>query len=347
VAERWRRFDRPRARPLSDSVEQKRPVLVGTRDEWVARYPEMVADMEQAGTEALIVIPLVVRGTPVGALSFGFRAARHFTETDHTFAATLGQQAAQALERAQLFEAEHRARTDAEAANRSKTEFLSAMSHELRTPLNAIAGYVDLLDLGVGGPVNDAQRQYLTRIRKAGEILLGLITDILNFARVESGHLDYRAERVPLRPLLGELEEMMDLQVSGKGLTYRCEPGDRHVAAVGDPERIRQILINLLTNAVKFTEAGGRIQVDAGARDGRAEVRVRDTGQGIPPDRVEDIFEPFVQLGRRDARESQQGVGLGLAISRDMARRMGGDLTVETVPGEGSTFTLGLPLADS
>ena len=249
-----------------------------------------------------------------------------------------------ASEANEAFEAERAARAEAELANRAKTDFLSAMSHELRTPLNAIAGYVDLLDLGVHGPLNEAQARAITRIKRSQEILLGLISDVLNFARVEAGRMEYRSELVPLAPLLEGLEEVVAQQVSAKTLTYEAA-GIDGVVVRGDSDRIQQIMINLLSNAAKFTEPGGSIRVTAEVRGPIATVAVRDTGRGIPPERLTEIFDPFVQIDRHRTDSSQQGVGLGLAISRELARGMGGDLTVESTPGEGSTFILTLPSA--
>ncbi len=237
------------------------------------------------------------------------------------------------------------ARAEAEEANRAKTEFLSAMSHELRTPLNAIAGYVDILDLGVHGALTDAQRVDLGRIKRAQEVLLGLITDVLNFARLEAGRMEYRTEPVPLAPLLDGLESIVEPQVQAKGLGYRCTGCDDGWEALGDPDRIRQILLNLLTNAVKFTPLGGEVELSLEARNDQIYIHVRDTGRGIEPEKLESIFDPFVQVDRHRTEESQQGVGLGLAISRELARGMDGEITAESAPGIGSRFTLVLPMA--
>jgi PAS domain S-box-containing protein len=233
---------------------------------------------------------------------------------------------------------------EAETANRAKGEFLAVMSHELRTPLNAIGGYVDLLTMGLRGPVTDEQREDLARIRRSGQHLLALINDILNFARLDAGQVEFRIQDVTLDPVLADLEALVAPQVAAKGLTYAHQGCGAPGTVRADPERLRQILLNLLTNAVKFTDAGGRIAIACDASD-RSAVRlhVRDTGRGIPADQLERIFEPFVQVDRNLTPGSQQGVGLGLAISRDLARRMGGDLTAESVRGRGSTFTLVLP----
>ncbi|HEX8904993.1 MAG TPA: ATP-binding protein, partial [Longimicrobiaceae bacterium] len=231
----------------------------------------------------------------------------------------------------------------AEAANRAKAEFLASMSHELRTPLNAIAGYADLLLMGVRGQLPPAAAADVERMRRSGQHLLSLINDILNFARIEAGQLSYQVERVPVAGLLADLEVLVAPQVAQRGLTYTSARGESGVMVRADPEKTRQILLNLVTNAIKFTEPGGSIRVSYHRADGGVRIRVSDTGRGIAPEQQARIFDPFVQVDRHLTAESQQGVGLGLAISRDLARGMGGDLGVQSTPGEGSTFTLWLP----
>ena len=248
-----------------------------------------------------------------------------------------------------------RARRAAEEANRAKGEFLATMSHELRTPLNAIGGYAELLAMGIRGPVSDEQAADLARIRRSQRHLSGLITDILNFAKLEAGRVELRPAAVPAAELLAGLDALVAPLVAAKGLRYAAavdDAGGPPLAVHADADRARQVLLNLVTNAVKFTDAGGevRVTVARAPNDGRPGVggvrfEVRDTGRGIPPDRLEAIFEPFVQVDRHRTHESQQGVGLGLAISRDLARAMGGDVTVESRPGVGSAFTVTLPAA--
>ena len=237
-----------------------------------------------------------------------------------------------------------RGREMAEQANRAKAEFLANMSHELRTPLNAIGGYADLLLLDVRGALSPAARGDVERIRRSGQHLLSLINDILNFARIEAGQLAYHLEPVRLDALLADLEALVAPQVAQRGLAYVSPDGARAVAWA-DPEKTRQVMLNLVTNAIKFTEPGGRVTVGCEAAADGVCIHVRDTGRGIPPEQLDRIFDPFVQVDRHLTAHSQQGVGLGLAISRDLARGMGGDLSVESAVGRGSTFTLRLPAA--
>jgi len=235
-----------------------------------------------------------------------------------------------------------RARAEAEEANRAKSQFLAMMSHELRTPLNAIGGYVDLMDLGIHGPITDAQRESLDRIRRGQQRLLGLINDVLNFARIEAGQVQYRIEDVPVDEVVRGVGSLMEPLILEKGLHYRYLPSPP-LAVWADRERLEQIVLNLLSNAVKFTPEGGLIEVSWVARDG-VEIHVRDTGRGIPEADLEAVFNPFVQVDANLTRENQ-GTGLGLAISRDLARAMGGDLRVSSTLGAGSTFLLRLPSA--
>jgi signal transduction histidine kinase len=236
------------------------------------------------------------------------------------------------------------ARTAADAANRAKSDFLATMSHELRTPLNAIAGYVQLLELGVHGPITEPQREALGRIDRSQRVLLRLINDVLNLARIEARRVEYRLERVVLAELVESVVPLVEPQMAGRSLRLEVSvPGG--LAAHADREKAEQILLNLLSNAIKFTPADGCIRIDArpdAVASDRLAISVQDTGIGIPPEKLAAVFEPFVQVDARRTR-TQEGTGLGLTISRDLARGMGGDLTAESTVGEGSTFRLALP----
>ncbi len=327
-----------------------------------------------------IGVPLVSRGRVVGLLATVRPDGAVPTEDDEWVLSALADQVAAPLENARLakqlersvllaenvrlYEAERTARLVAEAAlkeaeaardaaiqaDTSKTSFLAAMSHELRTPLNAIAGYVELLEMGLRGPVTAEQTGDLKRIKASQAHLLRLITDVLDYARLGAGRADLRIADVDLHASLREAEVMILPQIEAKGIEYSFNAGSCGVVVRADPQRLQQIVLNLLSNAMKYTSPRGTIRVACGVVSAAgddvtrfAEVSVTDTGGGIPPDRVDSIWQPFVQLGRR-LNQPGEGVGLGLAISRDLARRQGGELTVESRVGDGSTFILTLPV---
>jgi PAS domain S-box-containing protein len=237
-------------------------------------------------------------------------------------------------------------RREADVANRTKTDFLAAMSHELRTPLNAIAGYVQLLMLGVRGPLTDEQRSDLGRIQRSQQHLLSLINDILNFSRLEAGAVTYDLQPVPMTAVLDVAASMITPQVGTKGIVFALEPCPPTLMVLADASKLEQILLNLLSNAVKFTQPGGHVSMRCEVVGDQVLAHVEDDGPGIPADRLDVIFEPFVQLDRTFGNP-REGTGLGLAISRDLARGMQGDLTVTSTLGEGSRFTVSLKRASA
>ncbi len=344
VADAWRRFPVTSRVPLADAVRTTEPVLLDSPDEIARRYSDLAPVLERVNVRAMIVTPMIVDGRPLGSLSFSFSGPRTFDDSDVTFTRALGQQCAQALERARLFAAEQSARADAEAANRAKTEFLAMMSHELRTPLNAIAGYAELMELGISGPVSDMQREQLGRIRRSQRHLLGIIEDLLDLSRLEHGMpADIELGPVPVHDTLGNLEPLIAPQLKARNLTYIYNPAEGGLIAYGNRARIEQIVLNLLSNAIKYTAPGGRVGLSSSLHAGRVEIRVSDTGHGIPREKLDSIFEPFTRL-EMDLTRTTEGTGLGLAISRHLARAMMGDLSARSEVGRGSIFTLTLPV---
>ena len=244
---------------------------------------------------------------------------------------------------AALLAVAEKARSDATIANNAKSAFLANISHDLRTPLNAISGYADLLELLVHGPLNVDQTNDVGRIKRSSRYLLSLINDLLNFAKVGNGILDLRTERVEVDDAVKEIAAMLSPMVRQRGLTFvRCET---HACVFADADKIQQVLLNLASNAIKFTPQGGGITVSCSTTDSVVRILVTDTGVGIATSQLERIFEPFIQVNRSLTNVNHEGVGLGLSISRELARAMGGDITVESVVGQGSTFSLALPRA--
>jgi signal transduction histidine kinase len=233
------------------------------------------------------------------------------------------------------------AREVAEVANRAKNDFLAVMSHELRTPLNAIVGYAELLHDGVAGPVTDVQREQLARVQLSARHLVELVDDILSFSRIEAGQENLRVAPIEVGEVTREAGALVEPVVAAKGLTFKISTPNEKTTFMSDPAKVRQVLVNLLSNAIKFTDDGG-ITLTSQVENGRVVFEVQDTGIGIASEHQEQVFETFWQVDQTATRKAG-GAGLGLSVSRRLARALGGDLDVESEIGKGSLFRFWVP----
>lgn len=345
-----------------------------------SRSEENLQDLRALGIGSVVVVPLIARGRVLGAITFVSADVGHqYTERDVELAEDLAARCSIALDNARLFrdlEATRKSAAqlneqlvvssirqqelaeEARDANHAKSRFLATMSHEIRTPLNAIVGYTDLLELGVAGAPTPAQKKYIARVKASSDHLIRLIDDILDLAKVESGRMILDRETLSAKESISAAMTLVEPQARSAGVALGTECPDAGVLYVGDEDRVRQILVILLSNALKFTDRGGSITVGCGTSstpDGEAKldgegpwtfIRVADTGIGISPAEAETVFQPFVQADPGNTRK-QGGAGLGLAIGLELANRMGGDLTLRSASGEGSCFTLWLPGASA
>jgi signal transduction histidine kinase len=350
-------------------------------DEMLVRFAnseEHLQNLRALGIGSVIVVPLIARGSVLGAITFVSADVGHqYTGRDVGLAEDLAARCSISLDNARLFRDLEAARKgaaqlneqlvlssirqqelaeEARDANHAKSRFLSAMSHEIRTPLNAITGYTDLLDFGIAGPLTPRQTEYLARVKASSDHLIGLIDDILDLAKVESGRMILDQKTLAADASISAAIALVEPQAASAGVGLNTECAGASSRFVGDEDRVRQILVILLSNALKFTDRGGSVTMTCGtSRTPDAEanlvgggpwtfIRVADTGIGISATEAQTIFQPFVQAHPGNTRK-QGGAGLGLSIGLELARRMGGDLTVRSTSGEGSCFTLWLPSA--
>jgi signal transduction histidine kinase/PAS domain-containing protein len=306
------------------------------------RAPHHGMPPDHLPVRSYLAVPVVSRtGEVLGGLFFGHELPGRFEDRHESIAEGIAGWAAVAMDNARLYQAEHQARAEAERANRTKSDFLAIMSHELRTPLNAILGYTDLLLSGIPVEIPDEARQKMTRIGVSARHLLALIEEILTFSRLEAGEERVEVGPIDLPVLLDEVQALSEPLALAKGLDFRCRYPEVPPHLESDERKIRQILVNLLGNAVKFTDEG---EVSLAVEEVGSDVlfRVTDTGIGIEPDNLERIFEPFWQVEGGTTRAAG-GTGLGLGVARRLARLLGGDVTVDSEPGRGSTFLVRLP----
>jgi signal transduction histidine kinase len=308
-----------------------------------AHDPDIDVALHALGIGGLLTVPLKVRDEIVGAITYvADEQSEPFTAADIRLGEDLANRGAMALDRARIYGMALEMKMRAEAATHVKSEFLGMMSHELRTPLNAIGGYLDLMDMEIHGPITPDQRLDIERIRFNQRYLTALISDLLNFTKVGSGQLRYETRDVVAADVITASIALVQPLIEKRELVLAPIKCDSGLVFSGDRERVIQIMVNLLSNSIKFTPVGGRITVSCAREGDRISISVADTGIGIPADKLEAIFEPFVQI--KDLHHGPDtGIGLGLAISRGLAQGMQGDLTVVSRFGEGTRFTLSVP----
>ncbi len=326
---------------VPEAIRTLRPVLVPEVSpadlRRIDRDGERITLLDPREPRSYLSVPLVARGRVIGALSLATAGSgRRYGPSDLHLAEEVARRAAVAVDNACLYAA-------AVEASQAKSDFMAVMSHELRTPLNAIIGYIDLFLLGVPVPLPDPLHPQAERIRTAARHLLRLIEEILTFARIEAGREEVRLEPTDAAELTQEAAALVEPLALERGLDFRVEAPARLPVLVTDAGKARQVLVNLLANAVKFTERGEvvlRVEETAGA----VAFGVHDTGPGIAPEQHERVFEPFWQVDQSISRRAG-GTGLGLSVARQLARLLGGDVTLRSAPGAGSTFVLHLPTA--
>jgi signal transduction histidine kinase len=293
-----------------------------------APQPERLELARRLGVRSTLSVPISARGRVLGSMTLVQTGEPRFRDGTVALALELGQRAGLSIDNALLY-------MDAQKASRAKSDFLAVMSHELRTPLNSILGYVDLIHAGIGGPVSDQQHSYLDRIRLSSRHLLQIIDEILTYSRMDAGREKPRVEKTTLPAIFADVAAVSEPLARERGLQFVVDDVP-DVDVVTDPQKVRQVLLNLLTNAVKFTESGWvRLSAEAGPET--CTFVVSDSGPGIGPRDIERIFEPFWQVESPQTRR-RGGTGLGLAVSRRLCELLGGALVVESTPGEGATF---------
>ena len=319
------------------------PSSLPAEDEGAATEREIrvTRDIAQDDVGSFLTLPLVAGGRSLGAMVLAV-GARHESGSfpDEALIEAYARRVAAAVDKAQLH-AELRAayeRTTLESERKSK--LFAVLSHEIRTPLQSIGGYTELLRLGVHGALSVKQAEDLDRIQTSHDYLLRIVDDALEVARLERGKLRVIAQPVPVAEALASASAIAERLFAEHGIGFRCQDCDRRILAFADPERLQQILLNLLTNAARYTARGGEAALEWEATGNSVYLHVRDTGRGIEAEVLQSIFEPYLQLERTGP--ASHGMGLGLSLSREFARAMGGELTVESTPGRGSVFTLRL-----
>ncbi|MBD2006313.1 MULTISPECIES: hybrid sensor histidine kinase/response regulator [Cyanophyceae] len=342
VGEFQRSFSIHAPYPLAEAVRTGQPVWEETIENRIARYPHLAQAYAKAGSQAWISVPLLIEGQAVGGLSLSFSTVPRLSESDRAFVVALAQQSAQSIDRARLYESERQARAQAEAANRIKDEFLAVLSHELRTPLNPILGWTRLLRRGTLDSSKTAGA--LETIERNAELQVQLIEDLLDISRILQGKLSLDSTPINLKTTVTAAIETVRLAAEAKNIQIQTQLESTGGEALGDAARLQQVVWNLLTNAIKFTPTGGRVEVELKTIDSYAQILVRDTGKGIKPEFIPYVFDTFRQADSSITR-TFGGLGLGLAIVRRLVELHGGTAKAESSgEGQGATFTVTLPL---
>jgi signal transduction histidine kinase len=344
--------------PVSDVIRTQKPVLISLIDQEAVRRnaPDDAAVQlfDEVMPTATMAVPLIARGRALGAVAFTMTdSGRTFSQDDLDLAMELARRTAVAVDNGMIYKRSLQLRLEAEAASSAKSDFLAKMSHEIRTPINAMLGYAELLEMGITGPITDGQAKYLARIRSSGDHLTSLVNEILDLAKIEAGRMDVEPSVGPASDAIDAALGLIRPQAAAKNVhLVNRSSAEMTPQYLGDPQRVQQILTNLLSNAVKFTNPGGLVSIHAGTgtRTDHEDpqmpwtcIVVEDSGIGISNDDRERIFQPFVQVENGYTR-AHGGTGLGLTISRTLAHMMGGELAVSSTLGEGSRFTLWLPV---
>ena len=330
--------------PVQEVLRTRRALVVNEVDD--ARLASLAQDerhlqlVRALGVAAFMLVPLVARDRALGAIGLvSSDPARRYGEDDLAQAKDLALRAALAVDNARLYR-------EAQEANRAKTDLLAVISHDLRTPLNSIMGHAQLLEMGIPDPLTEACLERVERIRTGAGHLLYLIDELLSFARLEAGREEVRPREADAAEVARDVAQVVEPLAQQRGLAFRLEAPDGPVAVRTDPDRLRQVLLNLVGNAIKYTERGEVRLEMAPPADGPLVFRVCDTGVGIRPQHLERIFEPFWQADP-EQRARDGGTGLGLSVVRRLVRLLGGEIEVESAVGRGSTFTVRLPLRSS
>jgi signal transduction histidine kinase len=289
-----------------------------------------------------MAIPMMRHGDVFGAISLAHRDVNAFSDTQVELLKTFADQAVIAIENVRLFKELEAANRDLAAASQHKSEFLANMSHELRTPLNAIIGFSEVLSERMFGELNEKQEEYSKDIHASGQHLLSLINDILDLSKIEAGRMELELTDFNLPQAIDNALILVRERAGRRGITLAHSVDERLGEIRGDERKVKQVLLNLLSNALKFTPEAGRVEVRAGIVDGMAEISVTDTGVGIAPEDQGAIFEEFRQVGT--AEKKAEGTGLGLTLCRKFVELHAGKIWVKSQVGEGSTFSFTLPI---